>query len=112
MNYSLHKSMPKKDKRKRLWKKQRKKRGFDNTELWNLYHTIAKFVHPRLKAFSKNPMGHPGYISYDEWKRILKKMVVAFKEILDEDKEDSNTNYDAIEEGLQLFSQYYRHLWD
>lgn len=32
----------KEDVRQKKWKKQRKKRGFDDTELWNLDRTIAK----------------------------------------------------------------------
>jgi hypothetical protein len=33
------------------WFIQRRKRGFDDRELWGLDQTIAEFVYPRIKAF-------------------------------------------------------------
>jgi len=40
-----------KDSRSKQWKKERKTRGFDDTELWSLGDTIVEFILPRLKAF-------------------------------------------------------------
>ena len=37
--------------RRLRWFIQRRKRGFDDRELWGLDHTIAKFIYPRIKAF-------------------------------------------------------------
>jgi len=39
------------DSRSSEWEKQRKTRGFDDTELWSLGDTIVKFTLPRLIAF-------------------------------------------------------------
>ena len=35
------------------WFIQRRRRGFDERELWGLDYTIAKYVYPRIKAFNK-----------------------------------------------------------
>ena len=39
--------------RRLKWFIQRRRRGFDDRELWSLDHTIAKYVYPRLKVFNK-----------------------------------------------------------
>ena len=38
--------------RRLKWFIQRRRRGFDDRELWSLDHTIARYVYPRLKAFN------------------------------------------------------------
>lgn len=48
---SLAKSLPKDDVRHRKFRKQRKKRGFDDTETWSLDTTFAQFMAPRLKRY-------------------------------------------------------------
>jgi len=35
------------------WEKQRKNRGYDDTELWSLGDTIAKFSLPRIKQMKE-----------------------------------------------------------
>lgn len=39
------------DKREIKYKKQRQKRGFDDSETWSLRDTIANFIIPRLKRY-------------------------------------------------------------
>lgn len=67
--------LPDTDNRLKKFRKQREKYGFDNSELWNLNTTIAKFILPRLKAFRKDIYGIPGRFCYDEpkEKKIFKK---------------------------------------
>ena len=96
------------------WFIQRRRRGFDDRELWSLNDTITRFVYPRLKAFAEqNKMGYPTAIFEDEdagygfgdkisdereeyytkkWDDLLNSMVLAFK-YMDNDGED-------IESGL------------
>tara|TARA_Y100000310_G_scaffold344546_1_gene457880 strand:- start:1809 stop:2243 length:435 start_codon:yes stop_codon:yes gene_type:complete len=114
-------------------KQQRLSRGFDDTELWDLFSTIAQFIEPRLKEFVKmDKMGIPGMIMDDEdlqndsgitdeteekytkkWDEILRKMHRAFELIL-EDNVFSNQDpkMKEIEEGLELFAKYFQCLWD
>ena len=59
--------------RRLKWFIQRRRRGFDDRELWSLDHTIARYVYPRLKAFNK-----------------LSKMSMAPCFFADEEKTDGN----------------------
>jgi len=96
------------------YKAQRLERGFDDSELWNLDCTIAKFVLPRLKAFRVNPHGWPSRVcSYEEWLEILDKIIFALSYIATEDDDDfTDETYDKVENGLKLFGIYFRSLWD
>lgn len=106
---SLSKTVPADDERQKKWKKQRKKRGFDDTELWCLDCTIASFILPRLKVFREKLCSHPGCMTFQEWKEILDKMIVAFK--LYNISFPDNDEAFKIEEGLDLFRKYFHHLW-
>ena len=48
-----------KDPRRELYRKQRKERGFDNSELWALDETIIRFTLPRLKVFRDYTKSYP-----------------------------------------------------
>jgi hypothetical protein len=39
--------------KQKLWKKQRKDRGFDDTEIWNLDTSMFLWLYPRLEAILK-----------------------------------------------------------
>lgn len=119
---------------------QRHKRGFDDTELWNLDETLSKFIYPRLKVFIENePHGYPGHLElcypsklkgdrrskhyHKLWISILHKMLKAFEPAKDKGawldslghtptKEDWQQYNDIIDEGLRLFSKHYFGLWD
>lgn len=43
----------KKDKRKKKWKKERKKYGFDSRETWNLQTITVEWIYSRLKMYDK-----------------------------------------------------------
>ena len=107
--YSLSNAISRRDIRQSKWREQRKKRGFDDTELWNLDSTIAKFVLPRLKAFKKLKGGRPYELSNDEWDDILDKMICSFSIIA---KDSINADYELYQEGLDLFAKYFGYLWD
>ena len=61
--------------------------GFSARDLWSLDHTITDFVLPRLISFrngggnssSDGPSGYPMLVGYEEWLRILDKMILAFE---------------------------------
>lgn len=106
----------KKDKREKKYIKQRMNRGFDDSEAWNLDSTIARFIIPRLKVLKINTHGYPSNLTEKTWDEILDKILLAFELDL-ADKCDSDvskmTENDAkIQEGLDLFAKYFRHLWD
>lgn len=119
------------DDRWEKYKKQRLENGFDDSELWCLDSTIAKFILPRLKRFIERSLGTParlyykyidlGYpeevankYAYKDWSGILDKIVWAFENYDDESymkERDFKKAYDEyrekIKEGLQLFAEWF-----
>lgn len=105
------------------YKRQRLERGFDDTELWNLDYTFAKFVLPRLKRFKEVNQGYPSSITYEVWDEYLDKMIYAFENIDYDDKSYDGVEWynmpqeardavvDKVNEGLDLFRKHYFSLW-
>lgn len=103
-------------------KRIRKKRGLSKVtkeELWDLDITIAKFILPRLYKFKEyNINSHPGYFnSIEEWHDIIDKIIWSFEYILKDqfmyrDKETYDKNEERYKEGMNLFAEYLRSLWD
>ena len=71
------------------YKRQRIERGFDDTELWSLDRTIAKYVLPRLIEFKKVANGYPpNFDSFEEWIAVIDKMIYSFDHIANQEKYD------------------------
>jgi hypothetical protein len=92
---------------------QRRVRGFDDTELWSLDHSLAKLILPRLKAFRNGVYAYPCDLSsHKEWQTILDKMIDAFEFAASEDYWSYDTEpCEKFHEGLKLFEEYYTNLW-
>ncbi len=106
--YGLINGLPKSDDRIPELKKQYKERGFDDTEIWSLYNSIARYVLPRLKRFREIHGDYPANLTAEEWNKILDKMIKAFELI----SEDTLFEFkDEVEEGLSLFRIYFFDLW-
>jgi hypothetical protein len=103
--------VPVDDDRHQLWRQQRTKRGFDDTELWSLDDTILEFILPRLDEFRKNLIGHPPMLTADEWDGILDRIVTGIKDRLDDDSYYIKPN-EYHEETLRLLFKWFGHLWD
>lgn len=74
------------DERWDKYTKQRKERGFDDSELWSLDITIAKFILPRLERYQEIKCAYPGSMTEEEWTNIVQMMISAFNTyIYDED---------------------------
>lgn len=101
------------EERQKEWRAQRDTLGFDETETWDLFVSIAQYTLPRLKHFRENIISHPGTMTMDEWKDILQKMIDGFEIVVDD---NMYVNYPIkskiLEEGLALFAKYYTNLWD
>ena len=105
---------------------QRRTRGWDDSETWGLYHTLAKMIGPRITRLKELNFGYPCEFSElgneegpKKWDETLDKMILAFK-LIEEDKcyygepnwkEKEAEENRKIEEGLDLFRKYYRNLW-
>ena len=67
------------------YKKQRIERGFDDTETYSLFITIAEFTLPRLKRFKELSKSHPVDMSFEEWMIILDKITESLEIISKDD---------------------------
>lgn len=97
------------------FKKQRLEQGFDDSETWALDHTIASFILPRLKCFYNNGniMSHPYGLTNKKWNKIVSKMVQAFDLIVNTDAaRRTDKEHEVVNEGLDLFREYFFDLWD
>ena len=79
--------------RKIKWFYQRRVRGFDDMELWNLNFALSRHILPRLKAFRNLPLnGYPSNLisedniceytderDFEIWLSILDKLILAFQ---------------------------------
>lgn len=100
-------------KRKAKFFYQRKKFGFDESELWSLDYSLAKLIAPRLKKFRYSTIGIPMNLTQQEWHDRLDKMIFSFEFL---GSEDRWSNYDPklgeeIQKGLDLFAKHYLDLW-
>jgi hypothetical protein len=112
MDYSLAHEISPDDSRQERWAAERAERGFDETELWNLDNTIAKFVLPRLVAFGEGMGGHPATLTVEGWAEMLNSMIKAFELLADDEAMPGLEQNKIMETGLANFCKYYRHLWN
>jgi hypothetical protein len=92
---------------------QRRTRGWDDSETWNLDTTICEFVLPRLKIFADNLHSYPGDLTPEDWDVVLAQIIQAMQIIVDEggypfDKDE----IEIVERGMDLFRKYFFALWD
>ena len=101
------------DNREVEYAKQRQLRGFDDSETWSLTDTICHFIIPRLKRFKEVNNGIPHPLTMDEWNTIIDKMLLAFELISREEGSRiwSDEESKQIDEGLDLFREWFMALW-
>jgi hypothetical protein len=108
MDYGCSKEISQDDPRQPRWAEQRKERGFDDTETWNLDCAIIQFILPRLERFKEISCGHPAYMTEERWDEILQKIIDGFK-TYDSILSGSSEQFD---EAWQLFTNHFWNLWD
>lgn len=99
-------------------------------DTWNLDNTLALVILPALKLFKKETKSYPPELTETGWDELLDEMIWTFENFV-EDQEDQfyetnangelsfkNVDYEGlkvyhqrIQDGLELFGKYYRHLW-
>ncbi len=107
------------------WFFQRRTRGFDDRELWDLGSHLVKYIYPRLVAF-KN-MERTGITigdSNQETENALNEMIWAFKMDMEDSlpeqrcfqcthcRERIKKDGERMEKGFEMFGKYLRLLWD
>lgn len=99
------------DGREKEYKKQRIKRGFDDSELWSLDCTIADFILPRLKEFKKDYKR----IVVDETHMIrdINRMIKAFKLVSRDDGSQiwNEKETKQYKKGIKVFAKRFGGLW-
>jgi hypothetical protein len=93
---------------KRWW--QRRTRGWDDSDTWNLDYTLATMILPRLKRFKELNNGYPHGLTPEKWDEMLDQMIYGMEQIIENDNETKPIDKRALE-GLELFGKYFRHLW-
>lgn len=106
MDYGCSKELPPNDPRQEEWERQRKERGFDDTETWNLDCAITLFITPRLERFKELNCCHPSEMTAEQWDEILQKMINGFKTY-----SSSIDETEEFTEAWELFTKYFRGLW-
>ena len=77
-NYSIAHTI-KDNPNQKAWRKQRKKRGFDDTEVWNLHYTMYQFMIPRLERFRDITMSLPLTETVESYNEKLNFIIDSFK---------------------------------
>ena len=98
--------------------------GFVDAEFFSLDYSLSLYIYSHLCYFRDYCLcGYPGYMTFEEWKNIIDKMIEAFKLQIIEDnlwdkypdekerKKMSKNKQKKINYGMRLFIKYYNHLW-
>lgn len=94
------------------YEEQRKVRGFDDTELWNLDVTIIKFMLPRLKVFRDKTHGYPSdFSTFEDWQAAIDDMIYWMEKYVDDDCFTHDTD-EREARGFEAFKKYFTALWD
>ena len=90
------------------------KHDYPIDEVWVTYSTLAQLIVPRLQAFKAlDKHGYcPDFNDMREWNNAIQKMIDAFELMKYVGGVDTKEEERIVEEGLDLFRKYFRHLWD
>jgi hypothetical protein len=64
------------------WFIQRGKRGWSNSDVWNLHYYLAEIIPEMLRRLQKNHCGYPGHgeaNTPEKWEAILGQMIAGFE---------------------------------
>lgn len=90
---------------------QRRIRGFDDGDLWNLDTHLAILIAPRLRAFRAKTLAHPAHMTAEEWEEILDKIQWSMDMLASGQVWEMDDMDERVQEGLDLFGKYFRALW-
>ena len=94
---------------------QRRTRGWDDSETWNLDHSIAVLLLPRLRRFKELNNGYPSQFTDAEWNVVLDDMIYCFQFYAGGGPYDWNGeegwDKERAAKGLKVFVEFYNDLW-
>ncbi len=104
---------PRKLRRKFKFLFQRKTRGWDDSETWNLDFEFAKWIYPRIKRFKEINNGHPEELTEEEWNSTIQEMVDGFEIMSDEERYFWYSKEDGkkIKKAMRLWYKWHCYLW-
>ena len=76
---------------KYMW--QRCKRGFAESDLWDLSYFYATLIRDSLVEFKKKNEGYPGNLTFEKWQQILDEMITCFSNYVEEIKNPYETQF-------------------
>lgn len=93
---------------------QRRTRGFDDVELWNLNTYLTRHITPRIQAFATMPHICYSGESAEEWQASLDEMAWAFQFMIVHEYNYGGTSeeWERARAGMHLFAEWYGALWD
>lgn len=99
------------DDREKKYSKQRKKRGFDDSETWSLCDTIANFIIPRLERYIE--IASQVNVETEEYNKSVNDFLEAMKLI---ERDDgiwifTEKEQEQLESGLKAFQNIFMGLW-
>lgn len=97
---------------RKLYAKQRKERGFDDTELWGFDVTLSRYLMPRLQRLKEIAIAYPPcFNSLEEWNEVLDKIIWAcnYKSNTGVAIEEDDRR---IQESFNLLGKYFQYLGD
>lgn len=94
------------------WFYQRGKRGYADCDVWDFDSYLRSIIIPGLKSLKKRAHGEPSKKEYD----IMIRGFESNQKMEDLRYDIHNKKYIIAKinfhKGMQLFSQYFNHLWD
>ena len=105
------------DKRHAKYHDQRRERGFDDTETWNLHRTVASFMLPRLKRLKEITNGHPAGMTEEAWNAELGEMIFSLEVFVGDDNwdwpktDEEKAKADRVVAGIKLIGDRFLNLW-
>lgn len=99
---------------RRFWRFwwQRRTRGWDDSETWNLDTHAARFLLPRLRRFKEVTLCHPHGLTEESWQAVLDDMIYALDVcVRDGDGVVPDADWGRVDRGLRALGEYWRDLW-
>lgn len=93
--------------------KQKVSIKIDSWDTYSLDYTLALILKESLEKFRECSQAYPGNLTEEEWYTIIDRMIEGFSIIVDKDC-DWKRNKDEeikVNEALDLFAEWYGHLW-
>jgi len=92
----------------------RLRHGFPREDAWGLDMSVAAWLAPKLMYLAENHSGYPSQFDGEDgdelWTAILAKMADGFERMTSDRWDACDNSYE--DECLDLFREYFFHLWD